>query len=186
MIKRCLNKHNKNKKGAIELATNTMVIMIISLIGISLLIPFIRNMVKNPEAILEKELDKYLNLMMDIKCDNQEKICLYPDVINELGKEKVVTLRINDFSNQGSEAYYKLNYTYTTLDTGEETNNCVKVSLVPNNYETTIPVGKSVSLPIVIVPNGSESCNVNVHVYYSTNPEVGYNKYATKTIYVYR
>lgn len=184
MIKKSLNKYNK--KGAIELATNTMVIMIISLVGISLLIPFIRNMIKNPEAILEKELERYSNTMMNIKCDNQEQVCLYPDVINGLGKEKVVTLRINDFSEQGSEGYYMINYTYTTLDTGEEIDDCVTVSLVPKNYETIIPRGKSISLPIVIVPNGSKSCNVNVHVYYSTNPEAGYIEYATKTIYVYR
>jgi len=155
-----------NRKAALELSTNALVVVIVSMISIALIIVFLNSLSGNVDRLIEDRYHEASKLIEQMSCNNK-KVCITPEVLEMqrktfFGREKMDTVFLIINNIEGVNTDFSINTTVLPLDS-----ECVRTFfLYQDGTKFQIIGGKEAKVPIILLDKEEDiACSVKIDVF---------------------
>ncbi len=177
-----MRKKLSNKKCAVSLSTNAMVIIIISLVTIALMISFLSKITNRSTTFIDQNEDRLNEFFRISNCKDSDDFCVYPNVLEHLNKETQLSAILKNRFGNSRKTVFKITYDIINIS-GKQTE-CVRV-LPPQNYNFSLDPNSRIKLNFVLRPNGSGNCLLKINISF-LNRSNSWLPYVNENVYIYK
>jgi hypothetical protein len=174
----------KGKRAAIELSTNALVVVIISMISIALIIVFLNSITTNTDRLIDERMQEAQRLIESMSCRDNKRICLTPEVLylnrkTFFGREPMDTVYLIINNIYGERKTFRMKI--SPIPEGSE---CIRsFALYGPEDDFEVLAGGNARIPIIFLrDHDEEKCQVKVEVFIK---EGNFQRYDSGIVYVY-